>query len=162
MKKIDCSFEEKNNWFRYRAAAIIVEDDYLLFAGNEKDEYLYSIGGAVHIGETSEDAVKREVYEETGVKYDIDKLVFIHENFFKGYGYSLQNKECHEITLYYLMKSKGNRKLNSESYTHKGIKEKMYWIPIKELYKYEKIYPIFLKEKINKLPSNIEHIISKM
>ena len=27
----------------------------------------HSIGGGVHMGETAEDAVKREVFEETGV-----------------------------------------------------------------------------------------------
>ena len=34
------------------------------------------------MGETAEDAVKREVYEETGVAYEIDHLAVIHENFF--------------------------------------------------------------------------------
>ena len=31
----DCGFTKENNWFRYRAAAIIVENDCVLFAGNE-------------------------------------------------------------------------------------------------------------------------------
>ena len=78
----NCGFTENNKWFRYRAAAIIVEDGYVLFAGNEKDDYYYSIGGAVHMGETAEDAVKREVFEETGIHYEIDLLAVIHENFF--------------------------------------------------------------------------------
>ena len=56
----NCGFTKDNRWFRYRAAAIIVEDGCVLFAGNEKDDYYYSIGGAVHMGETAEDAVKRE------------------------------------------------------------------------------------------------------
>lgn len=42
----DCGFTNDNKWFRYRAAAIIVEDGGVLFAGNEKDDYYYSIGGA--------------------------------------------------------------------------------------------------------------------
>ena len=33
-------------------------------------------------GETAEDAVKREVLEETGVEYAVDHLAVIHENFF--------------------------------------------------------------------------------
>ena len=161
MKEYDCSFEIENKWFRYRAAAIIIEENCLLFAGNEKEEYFYSIGGAVHIGETSEEAVKREVYEETGIKYEIDRLAFIHENIFKGYGYSLQGKECHEIALYYLMKSKGIKKIDSDSYTHQGIKEQMHWIAIKDLDKYKQIYPTFLKDKIKNIPDNLEHIVTK-
>nr|WP_246241199.1 NUDIX domain-containing protein [Anaerocolumna sedimenticola] len=31
--------------------------------------------------ETSEEAVIREVYEETGVNFEIDRLVFIQERF---------------------------------------------------------------------------------
>lgn len=42
-----------------------------MFAGNDIDDYYYSIGGAVHMGETSEEAVKREVFEETGVEYKV-------------------------------------------------------------------------------------------
>ena len=42
----NCGFAQDNKWFRYRAAAIIVENDCVLFAGNEKDDYYYSIGGA--------------------------------------------------------------------------------------------------------------------
>ena len=45
--EIDCGFQKENKWFRYRAAAIIVEDGCVLFAGNEIDNYYYSIGGGV-------------------------------------------------------------------------------------------------------------------
>ena len=68
MKEYNCGFTNDNKWFRYRAAAIIVEDGCVLFAGNAIEDYYYSIGGAVHMGETAEEAVKREVYEETGIK----------------------------------------------------------------------------------------------
>ena len=81
-KEYDCGFTKENKWFRYRAAAIIVEDGCVLFAGNELEDYYYSIGGGVHMGETAEDAVKREVFEETGVAYDIDRLAVIHERLF--------------------------------------------------------------------------------
>ena len=53
----DCGFQSKNKRFRYRAAAIIVENDCVLFAGNEINDYYYSIGGGVHIGETAEEAI---------------------------------------------------------------------------------------------------------
>ena len=80
----DCGFTRDGHWFRYRAAAIIVEEGCVLFAGNEKEDYLYSVGGAVQMGETAEDAVRREVLEETGVAYEIDRLAVIHENFSHG------------------------------------------------------------------------------
>ncbi len=149
----DCGFTIENNWFRYRAAAIIIENDCVLFAGNEKNEYLYSIGGAVHTNEKSEDAVIREVLEETGVHYEIDRLAVIHENFFEENGLL-----CHEIAFYYLMKSRGITELNSNSYTQ-GVKETMNWVPISSLDKYI-AYPTFLKEYLQKRPNEIVHIVS--
>ncbi|HCW53124.1 MAG TPA: NUDIX hydrolase [Clostridium sp.] len=155
----DCGFTKDDKWFRYRAAAIIIENGYVLFAGNERENYYYSIGGGVHMGETAEEAVIREVFEETGVKYDVDRLVFIHENFFEGDGI-LNNKRCHEVAFYFLMKSRGTRQLNSTSYTSDGIKENMYWLPIDKLNEY-KAYPTFFKEKLKNIPKTIEHIITK-
>lgn len=36
----DCGFTRENKWFRYRAAAIIIEEDCVLFAGNEIDDII--------------------------------------------------------------------------------------------------------------------------
>lgn len=157
MKEYDCGFTRDNKWFRYRAGAIIIEDNKVLLATNEKEDYYYSVGGGVHIGETAEDAVVREVYEETGIRYEVDRLVFIHENFFAGDG-SLEGKECHELSLYFLMKSRGTQELNSNSYTQ-GVKETMHWIPLNELGKY-RAYPTFFSEKLNKFKEGVEHIIT--
>lgn len=155
----NCGFKEGNKWFRYRAAAIIVEEGCVLFAGNEIDNnYFYSIGGAVHIGETAEAAVKREVFEETGVEYKVDYLAAIHENFFNENTGSLKGMDCHEIAMYFMMKPRGTRELNSDSYTM-GVKETMHWIPIEELDKY-KAFPSFMKDYLQSEHSGIEHIIT--
>lgn len=155
----NCGFTEGNKWFRYRAAAIIVEDGYVLFAGNERDDYYYSIGGAVHMGETAEDAVKREVFEETGVHYEIDYLAVIHENFFNDNSGALKDMDCHEIAFYFVMKSRGTRELNSNSYTQGGGRESMHWLPISELDKY-KAFPSFMKEYLQSEHTGVEHIVS--
>lgn len=153
----DCGFTKRNKWFRYRAAAIIIENGHVLFAGNERESYYYSIGGGVHIGESAEEAVKREVLEETGVEYEVERLAFIHENFFDGDG-TLEGRECHEIALYFLMKPRGTQELNSNSYTQ-GVKESMYWLPIDKLNEH-RAYPTFFKEKLKKLKNEVEHIVT--
>lgn len=133
--KYDCGFTKDDGWFRYKAAAIIIENGCVLFAKNDRDDYYYPVGGGVHIGEKAEDAVEREVYEETGIHYEIDRLAFIHENFFIGSG-SLDGYNCHEISFYFLMKQRGTQKLNSNSYSG-GFKEYMHWLPINKLSNYK-------------------------
>ena len=155
----DCCFTVERDWFRYRVGAIIVEDGCVLLAGNEKEEYLYSVGGGVHMGETARDAVIREVCEETGVRYDTDRLAVIHENFWNGDGAYDKGLRCHEISLYFLMKPRGTQELNSDSYTHFNDKESMVWIPIDELNSH-RFYPTFLKDYLDTKHDAVEHIIT--
>ncbi len=155
----DCGFLKDNKWFRYRAAAIIVEDESVLFACNGKDDYLYSVGGGVQHGERAEDAVIREVFEETGVHYSIDRMAVIHENFFNESHGTLEGMECHEICFYFLMKPRGTKDICGNSVTMHGLKEEMRWIPIAELDKH-KAYPAFLKAYLTEEHSALEHIVT--
>ena len=155
-----CFQTEDNRRFRLRAAAIIIEKGCVLFATNDSEKYYYSIGGAIEIGETAESAILREVKEETGVDYEIDRLAFIQENFFQRHDGMLKDLRCHEITFYFLMKSKGSQQLNSNSKTlNNTIEEKMVWLPIDKLNEYE-AYPFFFRDKLKNLPLYPEHIIT--
>ena len=154
----DCGFTKDKKWFRYRAGAIIIEDGCVLLAGNANEDYYYSIGGGVHMGEKAEDAVIREVFEETGVHYEIDHIAVIHENFFNNNNGVLKGFDCHEISFYFLMKPRGTKQINSNSYAY-GAKEEMHWIPIEDLDKY-KAFPSFLKDYLGKEHTGIEHIVT--
>lgn len=154
----DCGFQSKNKRFRYRAAAIIIENGCVLFAGNEIDDYYYSIGGGVHIGETAEEAVQREVFEETGIHYEIERLAIIHENFFVESTEKYKGLDSHEIAFYFLMKSRGTQKLMSNSFTQ-GVKENMHWIPIEDLDKVV-AYPVFMKSYLQSNHKEILHIVT--
>jgi len=107
--------------------------------------------------ESAEEAVKREVLEESGVHYEIDRLAFIHENFFTG-DQNLTGVPCHEITYYFLMKPKGSKFLQDCGYTQ-GVREHMCWIPLDQLSKLH-VYPTFFAEKLPLKNDHIEHIVS--
>ncbi|MFA6940407.1 MAG: NUDIX domain-containing protein [Clostridiaceae bacterium] len=154
---MDCCFNNGEGQFRYRAAAIIIEDGCVLMANNELEPYYYSVGGGVHLHETAEDAVKREVIEETGCVYEIDHLAFIHENFFKD-DVLEAGLPFHEVTFYYLMKSRGTKKLNSNSFTQ-GVRENMCWLPIENLRQY-KVYPTFFQDRLKSIPVYPESIVT--
>lgn len=154
----DLGLQKDNLWFRYRAGAIIVEDGCVLLVTNSNEDYYYSVGGGVQWGESSEDAVRREVREETGVDYEVDRLAVIHENFFGENKGTLKGLECHEIAHYYIMKPRGSKELHSNSITH-GAKEIMSWIPIEDLPKY-KAFPSFLADYLKGNHEGIVHIVT--
>ena len=155
-----CFQTADNKRFRLRAAAIIIEDNCILFATNDSENYYYSIGGAIELGETAEEAIKREVFEETGVNYEIDRLAFIQENFFERGDGMLKGIKCHEITFYFLMKPRGTKQLNSHSKTlNNTIDERMEWLEINKLENYE-AYPMFFREKLKDIKPYVEHIVT--
>lgn len=154
----DCALDIGNEWFRYKSAAIIIEDGCVLLAYNSYDNHYYLIGGKVQINESSEEAVRREVLDETGIYYDIDRLCIINENFFVGKSKSLNNLNCHELVFIYLMKSRGSKELDSDSYTL-GVKEEMHWIPVNELDNYI-VYPTFLKDYLEDMKDGILHLVT--
>lgn len=158
-KERNCGFINGNDRFRYRAGAIIIENGCVLVATNEKADYYYSIGGAVHLGETSEEAALREAYEETGEHYEIDRLAFVFENFFRDTSKSaIAGYDGHEITFFYLMKPRGTRRLYSDSVCPDG-KEYVRWLPLDKLAEC-KVFPRFFAHKLKDVHGGIEHIVN--
>ena len=111
------------------------------------------------MNETAEEAVVREVFEETGVTYEVERLAVIHENFFESAGGTLGNLKGHEVAFYFKMKSRGTKELHSNSVTCGTIKEHMHWIPIEDLDKV-RAFPTFLKEYLSTEHKEIVHIVT--
>ncbi len=155
--KTDCRFERDSRRFQFRAGAIIIEDGCVLLAKTDAADYYYNVGGAVHVGETAEEAVKREVLEETGLNYEVDRLVFVQENFFVDDVVS-EGVKFHEIAFHFLMKPMGKSEITKESYGTVG-KEYMHWIPLEELDKY-KVFPEFFARELYSLPDGVKHIVT--
>ena len=146
----DCCFSVEQNWFRYRAGALIIENDCLLVITNPTSPYYYSVGGGIHMNEKAEECIVREVKEETGVDYEIDHLAAVCENFFTDNGSGFKGLKCHVIEFYYLMKSRGSQEVKSESYGWNGAKESIAWIPLEKLPE-TNIKPEFLKTRLPEL-----------
>lgn len=154
----DCRFDVEDKRFQFRVGAVIAEEDCVLLAKCDAADYYYSVGGAVKMGETAEDAVKREVFEETGIHYEVERLLCVHENFFKDEAV-LKGVTFHEVCMYFMMKPKGGKlSLTQESFGTAG-REYMHWIPVKEL-KNIKVFPVFLEDKLLKFPKGVEHIVT--
>ena len=135
---------------------IIMKDGKLLMVGNGKD-YLYSVGGRLKFGETAEEAVIREVFEETGVQMGIDRLGFVHENYFYGDMPSNRNKLIYEISFFFYMKVPDTFAPVSESFAEGSSKERLLWVSLDEDVK---IYPEFFKTELKNPTDAVKHFTS--
>ena len=111
-----------------RVGALIVRDGKLLMVGNDVNDYLYSVGGRIKMGETAEEAVIREVREETGVEMKVDRLAFVHENYFYGDMPHNRGKLIYEISFYFRMEVPEDFEPVSRSFTEDGRVEYLRWV----------------------------------
>ena len=140
-----------------RAGAIIMKDGKLLMVGNERN-YLYSVGGRIKFGETAQEAVVREVLEETGVKMEIDRLGFVHENYFYGDAPSNLNKLIYEISFFFYMKVPDTFAIDGESFTESNGKQRLVWVSLDDNIK---IYPEFFKTELKQPADTVKHFTSR-
>ena len=157
-QKQDITFPTKDGVFNMRVGAIILRDGNVLMVKNSRDLYYYSVGGRVKLQETMEEAIIRECFEETKVHFEVDRLVFIHENFFPVQSGPYGETQFHEISFFYLMKSI-EVEVKSESYTNEGIEERLEWLPISNL-KDAFLFPEFFKSELTCLPAEIKHFVT--
>ena len=139
-----------------RVGAIIMKDGKILMVGNERANYLYSVGGRIKFGETAEEAIVREVFEETGVKMEIDRLGFVHENYFYGDAPSNLGKLIYEISFFFYMKVPSDFAPISESFTEDNSKEHLKWVSLDEDIK---MYPEFFRTELKNQADTVKHLI---
>lgn len=152
---MDLAFKIDNRHFTCRVAAFILEKDQILMARNKNFPCYYTVGGAVKINESTEDAIIREIKEETGIDYEIENLSFVQERFF-----NVNNQDQHEITFFYQMKRNINTKNLMNKYTDQGEDEMLYLLDISNLSNLN-IVPAFLQEIQFDDINRLKHIITR-
>ena len=140
-----------------RVGAIIIKNGKVLMVGNERVDYLYSVGGRIKFGETAEEAVVREVFEETGIRMEIDRLGFVHENYFYGDSPSNLGKLIYEISFFFYMNAPCDFTPISESFTEDNSKEHLRWVSLDEDIK---MYPEFFKTEIKNPTDSVKYFVS--
>lgn len=150
---MDVGYKNANGNFSLRAAALIIRQNKLLLAKSDSYDCYYTVGGGIQQNETSDNAVIRECYEETGCHFEIDRLVFVQERFF-----SLDNILHHEVVFFYLMKETNYELYDGINTDQKD--EHLFWVPIEEVGNIN-LVPAFLKTAVKKLPDGVTRIVSQ-
>lgn len=86
-----------------RVGAIIVKDGRALMVRSKFGDYCYSVGGRIKFGETAEQAVVREVFEETGALMTVDRLGYVSEVYFINDNPKEFGKPVYELAFYFYM-----------------------------------------------------------
>ncbi len=158
MEKSDITIPVDNGFVSIRVGAIIMKDGKFLMVGNSHSEYLYSVGGRVKFGESAEEAVAREVLEETGVQMEVERLGFIHENFFIGDVPKTMGKPIYEISFYFYMKTPDGFCPECNSFSEGDDKEHLVWITPNCGKKY---YPEFFIKELVSPSDEIKHFVTR-
>ncbi len=153
----DITLKCDDGFINIRVGAIILKDNRFLMTGNKREDYLYSVGGRIKFGETAKEAVIREVFEETGVKMEVDRLGFVHENCFIGDAPSNMGKPVYEISFFFYMKVPDDFEPVSKSFTDDGCEEFLKWVSFDEEMT---IYPEFFRTELKHPQKTVKHMIT--
>lgn len=140
-----------------RVGAIIQKDGKVLMVGNDSVNYCYSVGGRIKFGESAEDAVRREVLEETGYDLEVDRLGFLQECFFMGDTPAKLGKLVYELCFYFYMKTPADFEPRCESLTAEGRGEHLEWVaPDSE----KGLFPAFFRTELSRPVPYVRHIVT--
>jgi len=158
MAKSDIAVKITDGIFNYRVGAIIIDNGEILMVKNSSDSPFYTVGGRVQFGETVHEAILREAYEETQVHLEIDRLAYIHENFFTM---DSSGDVYHELCMFYLMKPNSQlRAMKNSSFKEEYGDVTYHWLPINQLEGLH-LYPEFFKTELLNLPNQTKFIVTK-
>lgn len=154
----DCELSFQNIRFRYRAGGLITRAGKILLVKSNTGNYYYFIGGGVHVGETSEECIIRELQEEVGLELDSCRLVAICENYYNIRNNDTKCMKCHSLEFYYHSVIDDGTSIKSQT----DLEEQLIWVPLNELCHYN-IKPHTIVEHIDRIldENSVVHLVDR-
>ena len=141
--------------FKYRVSGIL-KINYKVLTVQMNDNGFYCFpGGHVELMENTKKAIIREFKEETEIDVEIEKLLYITENFFDG-----NLGKFHEVGFYYLLRPKNE--LDTKDFTkieedkNQKMKLEFKWQDINNLQNFK---PELVKKEIKNINVECKHFI---
>jgi 8-oxo-dGTP pyrophosphatase MutT (NUDIX family) len=153
------TFEKDNARFNYRIAGVAIHNGRVLLNGAIEEDFWFLPGGRAEMTEPAQETLRREMREELGTNVEVERLLWVVENFFEFNGRSF-----HELGLYFLMSFPADSPLYNREGSFAGLEElvdlKYQWFRLDELSQV-RLHPAFLKEALQALPATTQHIVHK-
>jgi 8-oxo-dGTP pyrophosphatase MutT (NUDIX family) len=150
-------FQSDGFTFNYRVGAIALRGSQVLLHYSQEGQHWYVPGGRVEFGESSAEALQREMQEEAGEQIEVGRLLWIAEDFFGD-----ESEQVHELGLYYLVSFPPNSPVmqaEKQFQVQEDGKPSFYqWHDLNDLPDLI-LYPTFLKAGIPDLPTQTTHLI---
>ncbi|MCI8618056.1 MAG: NUDIX domain-containing protein [Clostridia bacterium] len=161
MEDNDIKIDNGTGNFKFRVNGILMHDNEVLVVKMQNNPFYCLPGGHVKLGEDTQNAVIREIKEETGYNSHINKLITTTENFFER----KNGKKIHELGFYYLLNLDDKENVNAKEYeaveeNEDKVELHFKWIPIDKLESVD-FRPQELKEKLQKNNIDFQHLIIK-
>ena len=153
----DLCVKMDEGYLNIRVGAIIRKDGKLLMVTNDELDYCYTVGGRIQFGESAEQALLRELREETGYALEIERLGFVHEDFFWGDLGKMKGKLIYEIGFYYYVKVPENFAPCCDRSVEEGSGEHLEWIDLNTA---KTVYPTFFRTELDKPRSGVRHFVT--
>ena len=148
MEKADISVIVGEHLLNYRVSAIIKKENKVLVHHSIGSEHFTLPGGRVKEGESSIEALQREIKEEMDFETEYVRPVSLIENFF-----IMKGKEYHELLMTHELKFKNEEIYAKEKYEpvepEKQGKLEFLWIDIKDI------------DNINFVPEAMKNVIKE-
>ena len=140
---MDLTLDVEDYKLNIRAGGVIIHNNKILTHRNINKDHYCLPGGRIEIGESSEQTIKREIYEELGKEIEITGYLATIENFFE-----MENKKYHEIFFLHRIefKNEEDKKINYIMHNVEGKEYLQYeWLDLDKIEEYN-ILPKCLKE----------------
>jgi len=162
MPSKDISFKTEEGGFNFRVGGVIIHEDKVLLLTEDRFDFWYLPGGRASMFETSEETLKREIYEELGENPVIQRLLWTTECL---YHFNSWNINHHDITFYYLLRLPIEASIHTqesgvgkEEFSNEETILRFKWFDIAQINQVN-LVPKFLKNALKEIPSSPKHLI---
>ncbi len=134
-----------------RVSAVVTRGEEVLVCRVNTENWWFLPGGRIKTNETSVEALSRELREEIGELFQIQRPIVCAENLFKLHGVAF-----HEFCTFYQVEWLGSRRIVQQE----GMNEVVAWIQRTEVTGID-LRPSFMKQQILHPPATLQLIINR-